>query len=263
MIVRRLALVVLVALAAAGCGGDDSASTPSSTSTRSDAVAGELHVFAASSLTEAFTAMGKAFESAHRGVEVTFSFAASSALAQQVNDGAPADVLVTADESNMRKVIDQGNATDPTTIARNRLSILVARGNPKGITGLSDLAKSGVVFVLCAPEVPCGKFGAAALAEATVTAKPASLEENVKAVVAKVLLGEADAGIVYVTDVKAAGDKAQGVDIDIADDPSLEAVYPMAVTKQDANADAAKAWSDFVLSADGQRTLARYGFLAP
>jgi molybdate transport system substrate-binding protein len=261
-----LALLALVSLVAAGCGGDDdSASTASSstTSTSADSLTGDLQVFAASSLTEAFTAMGSDFHAAHPNVKVTFSFAASSALAQQVNDGGPADILVTADASNMKKVTDAGNATDAKTIARNRLAILVGKGNPKGITSLSDLATSGVVFVLCAPEVPCGKFGAAALAKANVTAKPASLEENVKAVVAKVTLGEADAGIVYVTDVKAAAGKAQGVDIDIADDPSLEAVYPIAVTKQARNADAARAWIDYVLSSAGQRTLASYGFLAP
>lgn len=263
---RRAAILVLVAalvVLAVGCGGDDHASTPSTTSTRAGGLTGHLHVFAASSLTEVFTVMGKDFERTHPNVKVTFSFAASSSLAQQVDDGAPADVLVTADESNMKTVTDAGNATDPKTIARNRLAILVGRGNPKAIASLSDLATPGVVFVLCAPEVPCGRFGAAALAKAKVRATPASLEENVKAVVAKVTLGEADAGLVYVTDVKAAGARAQGVDIDIARDPSLEAVYPIAVTKQVANQAAANAWIDYVLSSDGQHTLASYGFLAP
>ena len=250
-----LALLGLVAFIAAGCGSSDSNDSASTT--------GNLQVFAASSLTEAFTEMGKAFEAVHPKVKVTFNFAASSALAEQINQGGPADVFVPADESNMKKVTDAGNAADPKVIARNRLAILVEKGNPKNIAGLVDLGKSGVVFVLCAPEVPCGKFGAAALQKAGVTAKPASLEENVKAVVSKVTLGEADAGIVYVTDVKAAGDKAQGVDIDIADDPTLEAVYPIAVTKQAANADAAKAWIDYVLSRKGRATLAKYAFLAP
>jgi molybdate transport system substrate-binding protein len=248
--VRLVALLASVALLAVGCG-------------RNDATTGEVHVFAASSLTEAFTEMGTSFEADHPNVKVTFSYAASSALAEQVNQGGPADVLATADESNMKKVTDTGNASNPKTIARNRLSILVEKGNPKGITGLADLGSSGVVFVICAPEVPCGKFGAAALAKANVTAKPASLEENVKAVVSKVTLGEADAGIVYVTDVKAAGDKAEGVDIDVADDPALEAVYPIATTKTGASNDAARAWVDYVLSSDGQATLAKFGFLAP
>ena len=245
-----VALLVLVALAAAACKDDNNAS-------------GKLRVFAAASLTEAFTEMGKTFEARHPKVKVTFNFAASSALAEQINHGGPADVFVAADESNMKKVTDAGNAADPRTIARNRLAILVEKGNPKGIDGLTDLGRSGVVFVLCAPEVPCGKFGAAALRKGGVTAKPASLEENVKAVVSKVTLGEADAGIVYVTDVKAAGGKAQGVDIDIAGDPALEAVYPMAVTKQASDKDAARTWVDYVLSADGRAMLARFGFLAP
>jgi molybdate transport system substrate-binding protein len=257
---RLLALLALVVLAA-GCGGDGESTDTASPST--DALSGELHVFAAASLTDAFTALGTAFEADHPDVTVTFSFAASSALAEQINQGGPADVFVSADESNMKKVTDAGNASDPTPIARNHLGILVEQGNPKGITGLADLGEAGVVFVLCAPEVPCGAFGAEALEKAGVTAKPASLEENVKSVVSKVTLGEADAGIVYVTDVKAAADTAQGVDIDIADDPELEAVYPIAVTTHAASPDAAQAWVDFVLSDDGQSTLASFGFLAP
>jgi molybdate transport system substrate-binding protein len=120
-----------------------------------------------------------------------------------------------------------------------------------------------VVFVLCAPEVPCGKFGAKALEKAGVTATPASLEENVKGVVSKVTLGEADAGIVYVTDVQAAAGDAEGVDIDIAGDADLEAVYPMGILQQTTNEDLAQAWIDFVTSADGQAVLADHGFLAP
>lgn len=241
------ALLALVALAAGACGDGR----------------GSVHVFAASSLTDAFTEMGKTFQTEHPNVKVTFNFAASSALAEQIDQGGPADVLVTADASNMKKVTDTGNASDPQTIARNRLALLVEEGNPKGITGLADLGTSGVVFVICAPEVPCGNLAAAALAKANVTAKPASLEENVKAVVSKVMLGEADAGVVYDTDVKAAGDKAQGVDIDIARDPSLEAVYSIAATKTGAANDAAKAWINYVLSTEGQATLATFGFLAP
>jgi molybdate transport system substrate-binding protein len=263
---RLLALVGALALAAAGCGDDktnDSSAAVSSTTstTAADTLSGNLQVFAASSLTEAFTEIGKGFEAKHRRTRVVFSFAASSALAQQIIQGGPADVFVAADDANMKKVTDMGGALHPKTIARNRLSILVERGNPKGITGLADLAKPGLVFVLCAAEVPCGKFGAAALAKANVTGKPASLEENVKAVVSKVTLGEADAGIVYVTDVKAAGEKAQGVAIDIANDPSLEAVYSIAVTTAASNQAGAKAWIDYVLSSDGKATLANYGFL--
>jgi molybdate transport system substrate-binding protein len=254
------ALLIVHAHVGPACGGDDTKSTAKAPTTK---VSGPLTVFAAASLTEAFTEMGHAFEAANPGVTVTFNFAASSALAQQINEGGAADAFVSADEANMKKVTDASNASDPKVIARNRLAILVEKGNPKAITGLADLAKPGLVVLLCAPEVPCGKFAAAALATANVSVKPASLEENVKFVVSKVTLGEADAGIVYVTDVKASGDKAQGVDIDIADDPALEAVYPMAVTTKATHGDVATAWLDFALSDRGQRILASYGFLAP
>lgn len=247
-----VALAIAVAALGAACGGDDA---PAASRT--------LHVFAAASLTEAFTALGKAFEADHPAVKVAFSFAASSALAQQIADGADADVFASADEANMAKVTGAGDALDPVVIARNRLAILVERGNPKAITGLADLTKAGVVLVLCAPEVPCGKLAAAALSMAGVDVTPASLEENVKAVVSKVSLGEADAGIVYVTDVKAAGSRVERVDIDIAGDPALEAVYPMAVTKAAKDTATARAWIDFVRSAAAQRTLASFGFRAP
>ena len=223
----------------------------------------DLTIFAAASLTEAFTEMGEAFEAANPDVDVRFNFAASSALAQQLNAGGPADVFVSADEANMSKVRDAGNASASAVIARNRLAILVGRGNPKGIRGLTDLARSDVVVVLCAPEVPCGSTAAKALAKAAVNVKPASLEENVKAVVSRVTLGEADAGIVYVTDVKSAGDRADGVEIDLADDPALEAVYPLAVTTEATNPSAANAWRTFTLDPEGAAILAKHGFLAP
>jgi molybdate transport system substrate-binding protein len=250
-----VALLLLGALLTSACSDGDAR----------DGAAGHVNVFAAASLTEVFTELGKAFEADHPGVEVTFNFAGSSALAEQVNQGAPADVLVTADESTMKKVVDAGNATGRTTLARNRLAILVEKGNPTGITRLADLARPGVTFVLCVPEVPCGRFGAAALKRARVTTPPASLEENVKAVVAKVTLGEADAGIVYVTDVKGAGGRATGIDIDIdlSDDPSLEAVYQAAITEQVGNEQLAKAWIEFVLSDEGRSVLSSYGFLVP
>ena len=244
---KRLAVIALVVAGLAGCGGGggDGATT--------------LDVLAAASLTDAFTALGDAFTAAHPDVDVTFNFAGSSALAQQILDGAPVDVFASADEANMAKVA--GTITDPEVFARNRLAIVVEPGNPLGIEGLADLEDPGVVLVLCAPEVPCGGYAAKALAKADVAVTPASLEENVRGVVSKVALGEADAGIVYVTDVQAAGDDVEGVDIDIADDPDLEAVYPMG-TATDAP-DAATDWVEFVLSEDGQRILADYGFRAP
>lgn len=256
-------LVVSTLLLAACSDDGGSDPKPASSATTTPGVGGDLTIFAAASLTEAFTELGQAFEAAHPDVTVTFNFAASSALAQQLNEGAAADVFVSADEANMKKVTDAGNASGPAVIARNRLSILVEKGNPKKIADLPDLARPDVVAVLCAPEVPCGKFATAALAKAAVTVKPASLEENVKAVVARVTLGEADAGIVYVTDVKAAADKADGVPISGADDPALEAVYPMAVTESSANPVGAAAWRAFVLGPEGASVLAKYGFGAP
>jgi molybdate transport system substrate-binding protein len=250
---RFLILLLVAGLVTSACGSSEGSTSENTT----------VKVAAAASLTEAFTALAKEHESGHPGVRIMPTFAASSALAQQVNDGAPLDVLASADEVSMKKVTDAGNATGPRIFVRNRLAILVGKDNPKAIRSLADLAKPGVVFLLCAPEVPCGRFGAAALAKAGVKARPASLEENVKGVVSKVTLGEADAGIVYSTDVKAAGDKVEGVGIDIAADPALTAAYPIAVTKQAGDAKAAKGWVDFVLSEQGQRTLSRFGFLPP
>lgn len=220
-------------------------------------------MFAAASLTEAFTEMGGKFEEAHPGVEVTFNFAGTSSLVEQIDQGAPADVLASADEADMAKAVSAGDAADPTPIARNRLAILVENGNPLGIERLADLAEPGVVVVLCAPEVPCGRYAAAALAKADVVVEPASLEENVKAVASKVTLGEADAGIVYRSDVRALAGTAEGVPIDIAADPDLEAVYPMARTSGSRNPIAASAWIDFVRSREGRAVLTRYGFLEP
>jgi molybdate transport system substrate-binding protein len=245
---RSLVVALALALAASGCAGD----RPEATS---------LTVFAAASLTDAYGELGRAFEAAHPGSKVTFSFSASSTLARQINEGAPADVLATADEANLRKVIDAGGASDPKVFARNRLELVVGPGNPKKLTGLKDLARGGMLFVLCAPEVPCGKFGAQALAKARVTARPKSFEDNVKAVLTKVSLGEADAGIVYVTDVRSAGGKVEGVAI--PDGENVLASYPVAVLTGARNPEGARAFVDLVLSDAGRRVLARYGFLSP
>jgi molybdate transport system substrate-binding protein len=253
-------VLVTLLLAGAGCGGTGGPSGAKPRTASSTTVPrATLTVLAAASLTDAFTQLGRAFEAARPGTKVAFSFGASSALATQANEGAPADLMASADETNVQKVVDAGNASDPKVFARNRLAILVAKGNPKGIRALPDLARPGVDFVLCAPEVPCGKFGAQALGKARVTAKPRSYEENVKAVVTKVTLGEADAGIVYVTDVKAAGPRAEGVDI--PDAHNVVAVYPMAVLRQSGRPELARAFLDYVLSPAGQQVLARYGFL--
>jgi molybdate transport system substrate-binding protein len=258
-----LALLAAVALLGVACGGDDGAGEGQDTATTAAGprLSGELRVFAAASLTKPFTEAGKAFEGAHPGAKVTFSFGPSNTLASQVNEGAPADVLATADEATMKTASGAGSVSAPRTFTRNRLAILVARGNPKQVQSLADLGKPGVIFVTCALQVPCGKFGLEALQKAGVTAKPISLEENVRAVASKVTLGEADAGIVYVTDVKAEGDKAQGVDI--PDDQNVIATYPIGVVTKSAKADLARAWVDFVVSGEGQRILTMAGFASP
>lgn len=244
----RLVVLVVFLTSLVSCGGDGG---------KGDAV---ITVLAASSLTEAFTELGPAFEATHDVVTVRFSFAASSGLAEQVNQGGPGDVLVTADEASMQQVVDAGNATNPTVIAKNRLALLVEKGNPKHITGLADLGRDDIVFVVCARAVPCGKLGARALEKAGVDRPPASLEENVKAVVSKVMLGEADAGIVYVSDALAAVGRADRIDIDSADDPDLVARYPMAVLSQSKQASLAREWIDFVLSDTSQEVLRSHGF---
>lgn len=249
-------LALLAVLVACSSGGKP-ATAPAA---RSDPE-GTVRVFAASSLTDGFRAMAEPFEDAHRDLHVTFSFAASSAIVQQVAAGAPADVVATADEVTMRALTDHGDAISPRAMARNRLTILVGKGNPLRITGLADLARPDVVVVLCAPEVPCGRLTRAALDAAGVEVEPASREENVRAVAAKVVLGEADAGIVYTTDVQALGEDAESVEIDVAARPGLEAVYSIAVTREAENPSGAQAWVDFVLSDEGQGVLARMGFL--
>lgn len=252
----RTGAVVVMAVAAA-CGSG----SPPRRSTAAPAVT--VEVLAASSLTEAFTEIGRRYGTVARGAKVEFDFESSSALAAKIDDGAPADVFVSADEPTMDTVLRAGNAVVPQTVARNRLQLLVAKGNPQHLTGLADLDRPGVVFVLCSPQVPCGRLGALALGKAGVVAKPASLEANVKAVVSKVTLGEADAGVVYVTDVLASGGSGEGVDIANAGDADLEAVYTAAVVRQSSHPDDARRFIDYVASPEGQAVLARFGFRGP
>ena len=265
MIARRrstlglaLALTAVLGLGAR-CGDDEpKQSAASSSSSVTTAAAGKLTVLAAASLSESFKEIGTAFEAKHPGSKITFSFDSSAALAAQANNDAPADVFASADRINMKKVTDAGNAADPKVFARNKLAIIVAKGNPKQIKSLADFTK--VSFVLCAPEVPCGRYGVDALGKAGVRAKPKSLETNVKGVVTKVTSGEADAGIGYVTDAKAAAANAEG--IEIPDDQNVIAEYPIAVLEQSPNAALAQAFVDFVLGPEGQGVLAKYGFVA-
>jgi molybdate transport system substrate-binding protein len=254
---RLLIAIAAFALVSASCGSDSSNSN-----TTTSPVTGDITVLAAASLTAAYTEMGNAFKTAHPGANVVLSFDASSALVTQINEGAPADVFASADQSNMTKLTDAGNnASDPQVFATNSLQIIVGKGNPEGITAVADLAKPDLLYVTCAPEVPIGKYAAQVLTAANVTVTPVSFEQNVKGIVTKVTAGEADAGIVYKTDVIAAGSAAAGVDIPA--DINVTATYPVVVTKKAPNPVGARAFVDFVLSDQGQTILASYGFTAP
>ena len=230
--------------------------------TTSPTMAGNITVFAAASLTDSFKEIGAAFTKVHPDAKVTFSFDASSALAAQIAQGAPADLFASADTANMDKLTAASlNGETPVVFATNLLSIMVPTGNPKRIMGQADLVKAGLKVVLCDPSVPCGKYAKQSLDAAKVAVTPASLEQNVKGVVTKVIAGEADAGIVYATDVKAAGDKAAGVAIPI--EVNVVATYPIASVKTSKLADVDRAFVAFVTGFDGQAILAKYGFGKP
>ncbi len=264
----RLLVVPLVvsALVLAACGGDeDVVATAGGSHTgaaETSAVEGTVTVFAAASLTAAFEDLGAAFAEANPDADVVFNFAASSELVTQIGEGAPADLFASADLNSMSKLTDAGDhATDPVIFTTNRLEIIVAPGNPLGITGVADLANQDLIVVNCAPEVPCGRYANDVFAASGAVVTPKSLEENVKGVVAKVMLGEADAGIVYRTDVIAAGADAAGVEIPV--DVNVFAEYPIAVTAEAPNPEGAQAFIDVVLSAEGQAILESYGFVGP
>ncbi len=259
---KALACLALVALVACSRASPTPSSTsqPGSQPNPTEALGGSITVLAASSLTDAFNEMGRQFQAAHPGIAISFSFGASSTLAQQLNAGAPADVLATADEPTMQVAVTGGSVTTPTVFAHNRLSILVAKGNPNNVRTLADLARPGLIVVLCAAEVPCGRFGRQALDKAGVKVTPKSLEANVRGVVSKVTLGEADAGIVYVTDVRVAGSTAEGVSI--PNEQNVLATYPIATVKTAKNARLAEAFVAYVRSPDGRQILAKAGFEA-
>ena len=251
--IRLASVVAVAALVLAACGGNDDISSGGSSGS-----ANEIKVFAAASLTAAFNELGPKYTAAE-GTKVTFNFAGSQALATQIQQGAPADVFASADTTNMDKVRDLVGT--PQSFASNLLQIVVEKGNPKGVKGLDDLAGPDLKVVLAAPDVPAGKYAAEALDKAKVTVKPVSQEDNVKAVVTKVSLGEADAGIVYVTDVTAGGGKVEGVDI--PEDQNVTATYPIATVKASKAQDKAQAFMDMVLSPEGQQVLKEFGFLPP
>jgi molybdate transport system substrate-binding protein len=249
---RLAAVLAVAALALAACGGDEPSGGSSGSSN-------EIKVFAAASLTAAFAELGQQYTSANGGTKVTFNFAGSQALATQIQQSAPADVFASADLANMDKVKDLVGT--PQSFASNLLAIVVEKGNPKGVKGLDDLGNSDLKVVLAAEEVPAGKYAKQLLDKARVSLTPVSQEDNVKAVVTKVSLGEADAGIVYGTDVTAGGDKVEGVDI--PETQNVTATYPIATVKASTAQDKAQAFMDLVLSDQGQQVLKQSGFLPP
>lgn len=219
---------------------------------------GRITVLAASSLTGAFDRIGERFESAHPGVRVTFGFGASPALAGQVRDGAPADVIATAEERPIVRLAGEGLTGRPRSFARNHPAILVRPGNPLGVRSLADLSRPGLVLVLCAPEVPCGSLARRALARAGVVVEPRSFEADVKAAASRVMLGEADAAVVYATDVRAAGDRADGVPVAPEHDVSTD--YAVAPVVRSAQPRLAAGFVTFLFSPDAQRVLLDAGF---
>ncbi|MCU7821895.1 molybdate ABC transporter substrate-binding protein [Kitasatospora sp. DSM 101779] len=270
---RRSAVAALAAIAlAAGLTACGSSGTPSGNAAPASSaapagapssaakVSGSLTVFAAASLKETFTALGKTFEAAHPGVKVTFNFGGSSALARSIVSGAPADVFAAASPATMKTVTDAEAAEgEPAVFVKNTLEIAVPKGNPKHITGLKDL--SGVKVALCAKEVPCGAAAVKALQAGGVNITPVTLEQDVKGALTKVELGEVDASLVYRTDVNADAAKIDGVEFPEA----AKAVndYPIAALAKAPNAPAAVAFVAYIRSAEAAQALTAAGFQAP
>ncbi|MEU6611918.1 molybdate ABC transporter substrate-binding protein [Streptomyces shenzhenensis] len=255
----------LMALSACSSSDDSSSSAPGSSSGSASAspkLSGTVTVFAAASLQESFTELGAEFEKQHPGTKVTFNFGGSDTLAASITGGAPADVFAAASSKTMAIVTDKNDtAGTPVTFVRNQLEIATLPGNPDKVASLKDLTKSGLKVVLCDKTVPCGAAAQKALEASKLELTPVSYEQDVKSALTKVELKEADAAVVYKTDVKAAGDKVEGVDFP----ESAEAVndYPIALLKNAPNAEAAEAFIALVRSAEGQRVLGEAGFLKP
>lgn len=249
-----LASVLLLAGCSAVAPGPAAVPTP-----RVDGLAGTITVFAAASLTETFQKIADEFEARYPGVTVVLSFGGSSSLATQLAEGAPADVFAAASASTMTAVGEL--AIDPTVFGTNTLEIATPPGNPRGIRGLADFANPDLAIALCAVEVPCGAAAKAVLDGAGIVASVDTYEQDVRAVLTKVELGEVDAGLVYKTDVLAAGASAQGVEF--AEATTAVGTYPIAALRGSTNLGAASAFVDFVLSDAGQNILEAAGFGAP
>lgn len=218
-----------------------------------------ITVSAAASLTDAFTEIGAAFEARNPGIKVRFNFAGSSTLAEQINAGAPVDVFAAASPSSMQRTIDAGTVQDPAIFASNALQIAVPAGNPANITQLSHVADPEVTLVVCDEPVPCGAATVALFKKNGLTLAPKSLEPDVRAVLTKVITDEVDAGIVYRTDVAAAGDAIEG--IEIPDASNIINEYTIALTSS--ARESSQEFIDFVLSDEGQQMLSSWGFMSP
>lgn len=241
---RTLALL-LVLVPLAGCGADDDAN--------------ELTVLAASSLTDAYQELAAGFEEENQA-DVTFSFGSSTDLAEQAADGAPGDVLSTADATSMQAAEDAGVTGEVVEFATNVMVIVTPADNPAGIESLDDLA-GGATWVRCADAVPCGRVAQAVLRDNDVTAEPASLEEDARATLDKVVSGEADAGLVYASDAVAAEDDVETIEIPGAEQELT--TYFTTTLEQSADADLAQAWVDLATSEEGRATLTEAGFTLP
>jgi molybdate transport system substrate-binding protein len=257
---RALGGIAVMAIAA-GCGSSGSTSSSSSPSSTPNPLNGPLTVFAAASLTEAFNDTKTSLQKEYPSLSITYSFAGSQSLVSQIENSAPADVIATADTKTMGTLTTAGLVEASKVFAHNKLEIVVAPGNPKGVKGLADLARTDLTVVLEDPSVPAGNFARQALTKAGITANPKSLELDVKSELQKVASGEADAGIVYVTDVTAAGTTVAGVPI--PDDQNVIATYPIAVVKASTHLKAARAFVDEIVSGDGHKALLARGFLGP
>ncbi|OII15284.1 molybdate ABC transporter substrate-binding protein [Curtobacterium sp. MCBA15_008] len=256
------AILVLAGCSTTAPSANGGAGGPTTTGSAAAGPTGTITVFAAASLQQTFTTLGKRYEAAHPGTTISFSFAGSSDLVTQIQNGAPADVFASADEANMAKLEQTDLAAgSPKDFATNVLEIAVAPGNPKRIGGLRDLTSSDIQLVTCAAPVPCGAATAKVERAAGVDLRPVSEEQSVTDVLGKVESGQADAGLVYVTDVRGADGKVDGVPFDAAADAVN--TYPIGVLRDAANPSLARAFTAYVRSASGQKVLAAAGFGKP
>jgi molybdate transport system substrate-binding protein len=258
-----LTIATLAAIAVAGCSSSSSSSSGGSAPSASPASSptGTITVFAAASLMGTFTQLGQQFDTAHPGDTVKFSFGPSSGLSTEITSGAPADVFASASPTNMDTVVSAGDAASPQDFAKNTMEVAVPPNNPGKVTSLNDLAKKSVKVALCQPQVPCGVVAAEVFKNAGIKVKPVTLQPDVKSVLAQVELGSVDAGMVYVTDVMAAGTKVKGVTIPANDNAST--LYPIATISSSKEKSIAQAFVAYVLSPAGQQVLTAAGFQSP